>query len=745
MNEPLQLKAVVGEHEITVETGRLAGKAGGAVTVQEGDTIVLCTATMSKKPREGLDFFPLSVDFEERLYAAGQIPGNWFRREGRPPTSAILIARMIDRPLRPLFPDGMRNEVQVILYSLSHDREHQIDVLGITAASTALTISNVPWGGPLAGVRVGLINDEFVANPTFPQMEESTLDLRLAASGDAIVMVECGAQEIAEDVMVAALRFGMEAAQPLIALQHELREAVGKEKSEYPVFLIDEGLRTSVSADVQERIREVVTNNHDSDVRNAVLDDLRAEVFEAYEEDEEIDETALGQMRKVFSDVVKEETRRQILEDGVRPDGRDYTTVRALSAEVRVMPRTHGSGLFQRGDTQVLSLLTLGTPRDAMRLDGLDPHDSKRYMHHYNFPPFSTGETWFLRGTKRREIGHGILAETALKSMIPDIEDFPYSIRIVSEVLSSNGSTSMASVCGSTLSLLDAGVPLKAPVAGIAMGLVTDGEQFAVLTDIQGLEDHIGDMDFKVAGTEQGITALQMDIKLKGLSDELMAQAMEQAKQARLEILAVMNATISQPAEMSDYAPRLTIIQVAPDKIGAIIGPGGKTVRRIQEETGATVDIESDGRVFVAAADGESARQALEMIEELTEEVEIGRIYTGRVTRIEHFGAFVEILPGKDGLVHISQLDQGHVEKVEDVAGLGDELMVMVINVDNMGKVRLSRQAVLEGWTPEEARARDRPPKSGGRGGSRGGRGGGNRGGGNRGGNRGGGQGNRSR
>jgi polyribonucleotide nucleotidyltransferase len=700
---------------------------------------------MSKKPREGINFFPLSVDFEEKLYAAGRIPGNWFRREGRPPESAILIDRLIDRPLRPLFPNDMRNEVQVILYALSHDQEHQEDVLGVCAASAALTISDVPWEGPIGAVRVAIIDGEFVINPTYNQMEDTVLDLRLAASADAILMVECGAKIVSEDVMVEALRFGHEAIQPIIAVQHEMREAVGKPKSEYPVIGIADDFRTSVSAEVQERIRDIVTRYYDRDERDAVLEDLREQVMAEYEEDEEYDDIAMRQVGTVFKDVVKEETRRQILEEGVRPDGRDSTTIRELSADVRIMPRVHGSGLFQRGETQVLSLATLGTPRDARRLDGLNPAESKRYMHHYNFPPFSTGETWFMRGPKRREIGHGALAENALRAVLPEQEDFPYTVRVVSEVLSSNGSTSMASVCGSTLALLDAGAPLKAPVAGIAMGLITDGERYSILTDIQGLEDHIGDMDFKVAGTEEGITALQMDIKIKGLSDQIMAEALEQARQARLQILEVMNARIGGPAEMSPFAPRLTIIQINPEKIGAIIGPGGKTVRGIQEETGVTIDIEEDGTVYIASADGAGAERAREMVEELVEEAEIGRIYTGRVNRTESYGAFVEILPGIDGMVHISQLEIGRVERVEDVVRVGDEVMVMVINIEEgTGKIRLSRQGVLEGWTPEEAR--ERGARTGGNRGGRGGsRGGGQRGGGSRGGSRSGGGGQRRR
>lgn len=737
MTKVSQYKATLGDREVIFETGKLAEQAGGAVTLRDGDTLMLATATMSKKPRSGVNFLPLSVDFEERLYSVGRIPGNWFRREGRPPVSAILTCRLVDRPLRPLFDKNMRNEIQVILYPLSHDQENQSDVMSITAASAAVMISNIPWEGPVAGVRVALIDDEFIINPTYQQMDDSTLDLRMAVSSDAILMVECAADEVPEAVVIEALKFGFDAAQPMIQVQLQMREDIGKEKTVLDTE--NNESEVGINSATQDRIREIVTQYYDSDERDIFLEDLKEQVMAEYELDDEYDELLISQMRDSFSSTVRSETRRHILEDGVRPDGRDYVTIRELSAETHVAPRVHGSGLFKRGQTQVLSLATLGTPRDAMRMDGIEPAESKRYLHHYNFPPFSTGETWFMRGPKRREIGHGALAEAALMPVIPNAETFPYTLRVVSEVLSSNGSTSMASVCGSSLSLLAAGVPLKAPVAGIAMGLITDGENYAILTDIQGLEDHIGDMDFKVAGTADGITALQMDIKIKGLSDDIMAQALNQARDARLQILDVMNATISEPAEMSPFAPRLIIIKIDPEKIGAIIGPGGKTVRSIQEQTGVVVDIEEDGTIYIASADGEGAARAREIIEGLVEEAELGRIYTGRVVRVEAYGAFVEILPGKDGLVHISQLASGHIESVESEVNLGDEIMVMVTAIDSDGKVRLSRQAVLEGWTPEEAAARDRGG-SGGRGGSRGGRGGGNRGGGNRGGgNRGGG------
>ncbi|MBN1311174.1 MAG: polyribonucleotide nucleotidyltransferase [Anaerolineae bacterium] len=727
MSNKHQFKTHIGEHEITIETGHLAGQAGGAVTIREGDTLVLATATMSQHIRESIDFFPLSVDYEERLYAAGRIPGNWFRREARPPESAILIARLTDRPLRPLFPKDMRNEVQIITTPFSHDQVHQVDILCVNGASAALMISDIPWDGPIGAVRVGMIDGQFVINPTHDQMDASTLDLRMACTADAILMVECGAQEVNEAAMIEALKIGHEAVQPFIALQSEMQASIGKPKREYDTSPITDTLRDSVSERVGGRISEILKTYVDRDERNAEMEDLREQITMQYtEEDEAID---LSQVREVISDVLKEQVRHRILYEGTRPDGRDYTTIRPLSAQVGLIPRTHGSGLFQRGETQVLSLATLGTPRDAQELDGLDPAEKKRYIHHYNFPPFSTGETWFLRGPKRREIGHGALAEAALRVVTPDEKDFPYTIRVVSEVLSSNGSTSMASVCGSTLALMDAGIPIKAPVAGIAMGLVTDGDKYAILTDIQGMEDHLGDMDFKVAGTAQGITALQMDIKVKGLPYEILDQALEQARQARLQILDVIANCISEPrADLSLYAPRITIIHINPEKIGAVIGKGGEMIRRIQEETDTRIDIEEDGTIYIAGVNGEGALEAQTRIEALTESAEIGRIYTGRVTRVEDFGAFVEIIPGTEGMVHISQLDTERIEKTSDVVQMGDEIMVMVTDIDAIsGKIRLSRQAVLEGWTAEEAQQKDRGGRrpSGGR--SSGGRSGGGR------------------
>ncbi len=734
MGEAHRFTTTVGNDEITIETGRLAEQAGGAVTVQLGQTMVFATATMSKHARQGIDFFPLSVDFEEKLYAAGRIPGSFFRREGRPSEGAILASRLVDRPLRPLFPKNMRNEVQVILTAFSHDQEHQVDTLGIIAASAAIMISNIPWNGPIGGVRIGLIDGELVVNPTIPQMENSLLDLRVAGTEDAINMVECGAKEVDEETMLRALKLAHEAIQPIIQLQKQMQAEIGKPKDEPITVGVSDDLTREVTEKSQQGVRDIIAATTDRSGRNEALDELRERIVSGYlpTEDDEIAEgfASPGDVREVFSDVIKAEVRRRILEDGVRPDGRNYTEIRPLAAEAGVIPRVHGSGLFKRGQTQVMTIATLGTPRDSQELDTLAPEDNKRYMHHYNFPPYSTGETYPLRGPKRREIGHGALAETALRNMIPDEDVFPYTIRLVSEVLSSNGSTSMASVCGSTLALMDAGVPIKEPVGGIAMGLIKEGDKVAVLTDIQGLEDHLGDMDFKVAGTKNGITALQMDIKIKGVSEAVMAQALAQAKDARMQVLSVILSALPAPREeLSDFAPRMTTIKIDQEKIGAVIGPGGKVIRGIQERTGVKIDIQEDGTVFIAGTDGPAVAKAIEEIKGLTEEVEVGRIYTGKVTRIEPYGVFVEYMPSREGLVHISQLADYRVEKPEDEVALGDEIMVMVTDAPSDGKVRLSRQAVLEGWTAEEARSHDRRP-SGGGGRSGGGRGGDRRGGG---------------
>lgn len=704
--EVRQFKANIGNQTYTFETGKLAGQAGGAVTLQVGDTMVLAAATMSDTPRQGIDFLPLSVDYEERMYAGGRIPGSFFRREGRPSEEAILTARLTDRPLRPLFPKDLRLDIQVILYALSTDTEHPIDILTVTAASAAIMISDIPWAGPVGAVRVGYVDGEFVSNPTFEQMKLSSLDLRLAGTRDAILMVECGAKEVDEALMVAALEFGHKSLQPLIDIQEQMANEIGKAKRPYTPPIADEALSQTVESFVAPKLNAILDQPYVKAERNNQLEQIKSEMLENIAgEDEEKAAAALGAFETVYKNIV----RQRIIQQGTRLDGRGLTDIRDIWCEVGVSPRAHGSGLFTRGETQVLTLATLGTPREAQELDNLTPSDAKRYMHHYNFPPFCTGEVRPLRGASRREVGHGALAERALVPVIPSEMEFPYTLRLVSEVLSSNGSSSMASVCGSTLALMDTGVPIKSPVAGVAMGLIKEGDNYSILTDILGSEDHLGDMDFKVAGTEKGITALQMDIKIKGIPSELMSQALEQARKARLSILEKMLAIIPEPrSSLKDHAPRITIVNIPVDKIGAVIGPGGKVIRGIQDETGVKIDIGEDGSVFIAATDGESARRARERVEALTESAVIGRIYTGKVVRVTEFGAFVEILPNMDGLVHISQLDSQRVEKVEDIVRVGDEITVMVTDIDSQGKIRLSRQAVLEGWTVEEATERDR-------------------------------------
>jgi polyribonucleotide nucleotidyltransferase len=716
----------VGSRTIAIETGKLAAQAGGAVTVHLNDTVVFAAATMGDV-REGIDFFPLTVDYEERMYAGGKIPGSFFRREGRPSTDAILTARLTDRPLRPLFPEGMRNEVQIIMYSLSADAENPLDILAINAASAAIMISDIPWNGPVAAVRVGRLDGQFIANPTFPEMDKSDLDLRIAGTRDAILMVECGADEVPEDIMVAALEFGHKAIQPLIDLQRQMQAEIGKPKREITFFVPDADLRKKVfervSGPISSLLDKPLTKNEFYVGMTTLKDEVVAEMCTVPDSQSAgagganaADYPALASVREAFDQAEQIIVRERILNLSKRPDGRAPTEIRPIWCEVGFSPRAHGSGLFTRGETQVLTLATLGTLREAQEIDTLSPVDTKRYMHHYNFPPFSTGETKMLRGQSRREVGHGALAERALEPVIPSEETFPYALRLVSEVLASNGSSSMASVCGSTLALMDTGVPIKAPVAGVAMGLVKEGERYQILTDIQGAEDHLGDMDFKVAGTAQGITALQMDIKISGLSTDIIKQALEQARQARLFILDKILEVIPAPRpELKPHTPRVTTVKIPVDKIGAIIGPGGKNIRALQEETGTRIDIEEDGTVYIASADSEKAQMARERIEAVTETPQLGRIYTGKVVRIADFGAFVEILPGTDGMVHISQLDSERVNKVEDVVRMGDEVTVMVTGIDAMGKIRLSRQAVLEGWTVEEAQERDSRKSGGGR------------------------------
>ncbi len=702
--------AQLGQDKVILSSGKLARLAGGAVVARQGETVVLATATMSRTPREGVNFFPLTVDFQERLYAAGRIPGSFFRREGRPSERAVLTSRLIDRPIRPLFPKGMRNEVQIIVTVLSQDDTYQPDMLSIIAASAALTISDIPFEGPIGAVRIGYVDGALVVNPTIEQLEDSQLDLRVAGSEEAIIMVEAGAREVSEAVMIDALELAHQSIQDLIRVQQEMREAIGKPKRPYLVAEMPAGLEERVRTLAESKLESLLATTLLKGERIEALDALEAETVAALQEEMEANGWTEQQVGEAFHDVLKSVVRRRILDEGIRPDGRDPVTIRPLEAEVNLVPRPHGSGLFTRGETQVLSLATLGMPNEEQMLDDLFPEETKRYIHHYNFPPFSTGEVWPIRSPKRREIGHGALAERALIPVLPDEDLFPYTIRVVSEVMSSNGSTSMASVCGSSLALMDAGVPISAPVGGIAMGLVTDGERYRVLTDIQGMEDHLGDMDFKVAGTRKGITALQMDIKIKGVTREILAEALEQARVARMQVIDVITQAIPAPREhLSRYAPKMIITHIDPEKIGLLIGPGGKHIRALQAEYGVKIDIEEDGTVYIAAPSGDGAERAKAYIESMMEAPVEGKIYRGKVVRLTDFGAFVEILPGTDGMVHISQLSDKRVEKVSDVVNVGDEILVMVTNLAPDGKIRLSRRAVLEGWDLAEAKSNDRP------------------------------------
>jgi polyribonucleotide nucleotidyltransferase len=708
---PQSFEREIAGRLLSIETGRLAGQADGAVTVRYGDTMLLVTALASPNPREGVDFFPLTIDYEERLYAAGKIPGSFFRREGRPTQDAILTMRLTDRPLRPLFPKGMRNDVQVIITALSADQENDPSILALIGASAALSISSIPFNGPIGACRIGFIDGRLVVNPTLPEIQDkSDLDLVVAGTGDGVIMVEAGATEVSEEILLQGMKMAQLANTEIIGLIEEMARVVGKPKF---TVRVPEGPGAEVEAAVADqmggRLEGVLFKSGPKAERESGVGAIKAEMIEKLSSSFPAEKVS-----GAYESHVKSTVRERILTDGIRPDGRKIDEVRAITCEVGLLPRTHGSGLFTRGETQVLSITTLGSVGEKQKIDGIGLESSKRFMHHYNFPPYSVGEVRRMGGSGRREIGHGALAERALAAVIPAEADFPYVLRIVSEVVSSNGSTSMGSVCGSTLSLLDAGVPIKAPVAGVAMGLIKgDNDRFAVLTDIQGMEDALGDMDFKVAGTAAGVTALQMDMKVTGISFEVINQALTQALQGRLSILASMAETIDEARpELSQYAPRMTRITINPEKIGAIIGPGGKTIRAIIEETKASVDVQDDGSVFIGSSSEEGARRAIEIIEGLTKEVEVGTIYTGKVVRIMNFGAFVEILPGKDGLVHISELADHRVGSVEDVVKVGDELMVMVTEIDRMGRVNLSHRAVKEGLGEGGSRVRDDSDRS---------------------------------
>ncbi len=673
--------------EFNLQTGKVAKQANGSVVVRCGDSQVLVTATMDD-PRPGMNYFPLMVNYEERVYAIGQIPGSVMRREGRPRDEATLAARVIDRSIRPLFPDGYRRDVQIVATILSVDDDHDPEVLALNGASVALTLSDIPFAGPIGGVKVGLVDGEIVINPNEEERENSDLDLVVAGSKDAIMMVEASANEVSEEKILEAMDAAHEEIKKFISLQEEIREEAGKEKMPFESPTVDDEIQTQVDQILGEKMKEAI-QIQDKKSRNKRLDELKEELKTTINPDE--DEEINDQLELAFEKMIKKSVKSLIIDDGVRPDGRDYDEIRPIWAEVDFVPRAHGSGVFTRGETQALSVLTLGSARDEQTIFGLGENETKRYMHHYNFPSFCVGETSPMRSPGRREIGHGTLGEKALLPVIPSEEDFPYTIRIVSEVLESNGSSSQASICGSSLALMAAGVPIKAPVAGIAMGLMKKDDEIVVLSDIQGFEDFHGDMDFKVAGTKDGITALQMDMKLKGLSSEVLKEALEKAKKGRMHIMGKMLDVIPEARpELSPNAPAIITMNINPEKIRFVIGPGGKMINKIIDETGADIDIEDDGLVKIMTEDQEGGQKAKEMIERLTEEVEVGKIYQGKVKRIMNFGAFVEILPNKEGLVHISKLADHHVKEVGDMLSVGDEIPVKVIEIDNQDRINLS-------------------------------------------------------
>ncbi|EMW6197496.1 polyribonucleotide nucleotidyltransferase [Enterococcus faecium] len=706
MSEKQVFKTTWGGRPLQIEVGQLAKQANGAVLVRYGDTVVLSAAVASKEAKD-TDFFPLTINYEEKMYAAGKIPGGFIKREGRPSTEATLTARLIDRPIRPMFAEGFRNEVQVTNIVMSVETDCSPAMAAMLGSSLALSISDIPFDGPIAGVEVGRVNGEYVLNPTVEQAEQTDIELTVAGTKQAINMVESGAKEVSEEDMLGALLFGFDAIKELVAFQEEIVQAVGKEKMKVTLLQVDEVLKKEIF-DASYATMKAAVMTEEKLAREDNIEQVKIDIREAYAEKfagHEDEDHLLKEVKQITEDLEKDVVRELITIDKIRPDGRKLDEIRPLSSEVSLLPRVHGSGLFTRGQTQALSACTLAPLGEHQIIDGLGVEVSKRFIHHYNFPQFSVGSTGRAGSPGRREIGHGALGERALAQVIPSEEEFPYTIRLVAEVLESNGSSSQASICAGTLALMDAGVPIKAPVAGIAMGLVSDGENYTILTDIQGLEDHLGDMDFKVAGTKDGITALQMDIKIQGITEQILTEALTQAKQARMEILEELTSTIAAPREeLSQYAPKIEMIQIEPAKIKDVIGKGGDTINGIIDETGVKIDIDQDGKVSIASADAEMIKKAIKIIEDLTKEVKVGEVYLGKVVRIEKFGAFVNLIKGKDGLVHISQLANDRVNKVEDVVKLGDEILVKVTEIDKQGRVNLSRKAMLneDGSTKNE-------------------------------------------
>ncbi|MGN7453773.1 polyribonucleotide nucleotidyltransferase [Paenibacillus pasadenensis] len=694
-----QVQMTLGGRELVLETGRLAKQANAAVTVRYGDTVILCTVTASSGPKD-LDFFPLTVNYEERLYAVGKIPGGFIKREGRPSEKAILSSRLTDRPIRPLFPEGFRNDVQVLNLVMSVDQDCPPEIAAMIGTGAALSVSDVPFNGPIGGVIVGRVDGEFVINPTVEQEEKSDIHVVVSGTRDAIMMVEAEANEVSEEVMLEAIMFGHDEIKKICATIDELTALSGKPKMDVVLHAVDAETSAEVRGFASARLVEAI-RIEEKHARQEAIDAINRETVAHFEELYADQPERMGDVKETLYDIVKEEVRRLITHDKIRPDGRGLDEIRPIECDVNLLPRTHGTGLFTRGQTQALSICTLGALGDVQILDGISPETTKRFMHHYNFPPFSVGEARPLRAPGRREIGHGALGERALSKVLPSEADFPYTIRLVSEVLESNGSTSQASICASSLAMMDAGVPIKAPVAGVAMGLIKDGDHFSILSDIQGMEDHLGDMDFKVAGTAEGVTAIQMDIKIDGIDRSILTQALEQARVGRMHILGKMNEVMDKPrASLSQYAPKIMTLRINPDKIRDVIGAGGKIINKIIEETGVKIDIEQDGMVYIASSNEEMNKRARSIIEGIVKEVVVGEIYTGTVKRIEKFGAFVEILPNKDGLVHISQLSTERVAKTEDAVSIGDVITVKVTEIDGQGRINLSRKAVLTAETP---------------------------------------------